>query len=363
MFVIYSIVFVLGLFVSSIVTPLCIRAALKFGYVDRPSERKIHTEIVPYGGGVALFLSLSLIVLILYLVANNNLFLPEDLPEFIDLNVLLKDTRALSFLFGALGIFILGLLDDIYDIPAKGKLLLQMIIVSLVIKYSSMTMSFFIHTPWVGFIGTLLWIILITNAFNLLDNMDGVCAGVSIITLLIYFVLLITFQQYLVSLLTLVVSAPLVVFMFYNKPPAKVYLGDAGSLMLGFLIAILSVMSTYYRDGQHLSTYFTPLLILAIPIFDVITVMAIRYRLGTPFFKADKNHFSHRLLNLGLSPVKVLLIILSITFVMGLGAIFLIHSNQFQSLIILAEALILFIMIVIFEKVGVKRKQSLSIDD
>jgi len=363
MFIIYCIVFAFGVIVSSVVTPLCIRAALKFGYLDRPSERKMHTETVPYGGGVAIFISLTFIVLILYMVAKNNLYLPDDLPDFIDLNVLLKDTRALSFLFGALGIFTLGLLDDIYDIPAKAKLCIQIVIVSLVIKFSSMTMSFFIHNPWVGFIGTLLWIILITNAFNLLDNMDGICAGVSIITLLIYFVLLISFQQYLVSLLTLVVSAPLVVFMFYNKPPAKVYLGDAGSLMLGFLIAILSVMSTYYREGQHLSTYFTPLLILAIPLFDVITVMLIRYRLGTPFFRADKNHFSHRLLNLGLSPVKVLLIILTITFVMGIGAVLLIHSNDFQSLIIFIEALMIFALIVVFEKIGAKRKQSKSIND
>jgi len=356
MFIVYSTVLILSVVVSALLTPLCIYFSNKYGYLDNPSERKLHTRPVPYGGGVAIFSSLSVIIFILFICAKGGYFLPPELPSFIDLNVLLKDKRALSFLFGAVAIFILGFIDDIYDIPAKVKLFFQFVIISAVIHFSSMTLSFFIHIPLVAFLGTLFWIVLITNAFNLLDNMDGLCGGVSVVTLIIYFVLTITYQQNLVSLLTLIVSAPVLVFLYFNKPPARVYLGDAGSLLLGFLVAILSVMSTYYRESQHLSTYFTPLLILAIPLYDVTTVMLIRYKNKKPFFQADKNHFSHRLLNLGMTTTQVLMLIMSLCAVMGMGAILLIYSNEFQSAIIFSEVILLFLVIYILEKVALKRK-------
>ena len=144
--------------------------------------------------------------------------------------------------------------------------------------------------------------------------------------------------------------------MFFNKPKAKVYLGDAGSLLMGYLIAILSIMSTYYREGQNLSTFFTPLLVLSVPLFDVLTVMLIRYKLGVPFFKADKNHFTHRLKNLGFNANQVLISMMGITVVMGLGAIWLNQSNNFQSVIIFTQALFIFIVIAYLEAKGFKNK-------
>jgi UDP-GlcNAc:undecaprenyl-phosphate/decaprenyl-phosphate GlcNAc-1-phosphate transferase len=353
---VYSVVFILGLIISGIVTPLSIKISSRLGYMDKPSERKMHNEPIPYGGGVAILISLVIVVMVLVVMAKFKIMLPQSLSHFIDIEVILQDVRILFFLSGAVFIFALGLFDDIFEMPAKMKLFFQMVIIGTVLYGSSTTMSFFIHNPVIGFIGTLLWVVLITNAFNLIDNMDGICAGVSIVTLLTHFVLLVSYQQNLVALLTVIVCAPLCVFMFFNKPKAKVYLGDAGSLLLGYLIAILSIMSTYYREGQHLSTFFTPLLVLSVPLFDVLTVMLIRYKLGVPFFKADKNHFTHRLKNLGFNANQVLISMMGITVVMGLGAIWLNQSNNFQSVIIFTQALFIFIVIAYLEAKGFKNK-------
>lgn len=353
----YASIFITGCSIAAVLTPVCIHFSKKYGYIDIPNERKLHNKAVPYGGGVAIFLSLSVMVIIAFFVLASQA-LHDKIAMYIDGYVILRDERIVAIISGAVAIFVLGIVDDLIEFSAKIKLTLQIIIISAVLYFSSLSMSFFVYEPVIGFIGTMLWVVLITNAFNLLDNMDGLCSGVSLLTLAFHFILLLSFGQYVVACLTVMVSAPLFIFFLYNKPSAKVYLGDAGSLMLGYIIAILSVLSTYYREGQHLSSILTPLIILAIPLYDVATVMVIRLKLKQPFFKADKNHFSHRLLKLGMSPAQSLSAILALSAITGISSLLIIKSSNIQAILILLQVLLVFVVVTLLEWISSRQKKA-----
>lgn len=351
----YFSVFIAGTIISFVVLECSIALSKKFNYIDYPNVRKSHKQPVPYGGGVAIFVSFVIMAILSSIIIQMG-WAEHQLTSKIYWSSLLKDAKTYWIAFGTSSIFLLGLIDDIVDLKAKTKLWIQLIVVSMVIHFGDLQLSFFVQFPEVGFIGTLLWIVFITNAFNLLDNTDGICSGVTLVVLGVNFLLLYFHQQYVISLLTIFIMAPLFIFFFYNKPPAKVYLGDAGSLMLGFLVAMLSILSTYYREGQHLSSILTPVLIMMLPIFDVLTVMYIRYRAGHSFFKADRNHFAHRLLNLGLSPMQTLMTMCGISFVMGLAALMLSECTSLQAVYIFIQTLTIVLIILVLEKAGSKHR-------
>ena len=349
---IYVLVYGVGVLVAAIIFRWTIPLAEKFGYIDTPNERKLHTTPVPYGGGVAIFLSLSVSALLFLLPVYFGWITSDTLSWKINLSMLPLDPRTISVALGAAGIFTLGLLDDIYDLRPRFKLFIQALIISTVIIVARVQISFFIPLPIIGFIGTLLWVIFITNVFNLIDTTDGLCSGITLVALGVHFALLIEHNQYLIALLILFVMAPITVFFWNNKPPARLYLGDAGSLMIGYLVAMLSIFSTYYREGQSLSAIFTPLLILAVPLFDVSTVMLIRYRRKAPFFRADKNHFPHRLLAMGMNKWQTLITICSLSLAMGIGALLLSKGGTRETLLVFAQASIILGVILILERAG-----------
>lgn len=356
----YLIVFFSGFITSSILHRIVIPVATKYGYVDQPGERKLHRIPVPYGGGIAIFLSLAFVSCFGYLFISWD-FISESLSDYVSFDNLKGANQTFAIAVGAFLIFILGLIDDILDLNAKLKLSIQALIITYVIIKGSLLMSFFIPTETLGFFGTLFWVLLIMNAFNLLDNMDGLCSGVSVITLGIHFILMCIHEQYFVAMFTILLFSIIIVFFSFNKPPAKVYLGDAGSLLIGFLIAVLSIKSTYYRDGQTLASVLTPILILTIPIYDVLTVMYIRYKQHKPFFVGDQNHFSHRLLALGFSQKQALVTILCITLAMGLGVILLSQSNSYEALLILGQVILLFFVIRAIEAASLKKQNELEL--
>ncbi len=329
------------------------RFALRVGYVDIPNSRKLHKEPVPYGGGLAVFLTLSLLCLGYFTLAHLGLL--SALPAGLEWSQLARDPQALAIAAGGAAIFLIGLVDDMLDLRPRTKLLLEIIALLVVLGFGP-KMSFFSPSPWLGTVGTLFWLLLITNAFNLLDNMDGLCAGVSLVCLGVHFLLLHHGGQYLIATLTLLLAGPVLAFLLRNFPPAKLYLGDAGSLLLGYCVGQLSVLSTYYREGEALVSILTPVLILAIPLYDVATVMWIRFKTGQPFFKADRNHFSHRLLNLGLSPRQVLGTITALSLALGLSAMLLSHAGRLQSLAIFLQALLVIAVILILENAGLRKK-------
>lgn len=333
------------------------RWALAWGFLDHPGDRKIHTHAVPYGGGISFFLCFFLTGIFYFIAVKMGWLQSWKTDQRLGWRYVFEDPRTWAIGFGGCCVFVIGLCDDLWKLSARSKLFWQSLAFGLTVTFGP-KMSFF--APWwpIGLVGTVIWLLLITNAFNLLDNMDGLCATIACITLAIHFILLQKTGHYMLCLLTLFILALCVGFLCHNAPPARIYLGDAGSLLLGYSVAQLSVLSTYYREGDSVTTIAMPLLIMAIPLYDVVTVMLIRFKTGQPFFKADRNHFSHRLLKLGLSTWQTLLTIGSLSLAMGLGALLLAHSSHLETLIILIESGLIFLVIIILEKAGAKSTQT-----
>ncbi|MBF0245975.1 MAG: undecaprenyl/decaprenyl-phosphate alpha-N-acetylglucosaminyl 1-phosphate transferase, partial [Planctomycetes bacterium] len=263
----YISVFAVGCALTSLYLFVVRPLAERVGYVDRPGPRKSHSRPVPYGGGVAIFLSLFSIcssVLILESLGLGSTVTSHHL----DLRLVRTDLTTYAIAAGGVGIFLIGLLYDVFDLSALTKLGLQSLI-ALTVVLLGPRMSFFSPSQVLAVAGTVFWILLITNAFNLLDNMDGLSTSIAGIALGIHFILLHGQGHYLLALLTLLLLSSLVAFLFFNLPPARIYLGDAGSLLIGYIVAILSVLSTYYEEGAPVGALVTPILILAIPLYDV----------------------------------------------------------------------------------------------
>lgn len=354
MFYAYLVTFGAGLALSLAFLFVLRPLAIRIDYVDRPNARKLHKAPTPYGGGVAVFCAMATMGLLVVggaVTGWADALLPVEIVNPRELFSL----RTITIGCAGAGIFLLGLIDDFKNLPPKVKLAVQTLLCSAVIL-SDVQITFFVQSPVISFLGTLFWMLLITNAFNLLDNMDGLSSSVALVALAIHFVLLHTHDQFMVSLLTVLLASCIFGFFLMNAPPAKIFMGDAGSLLIGYSISVLSILSTYYQEGAQLASLCTPLLILAIPLYDVASVMFIRFRIGQPFFKADKNHFSHRLLVLGLSPRQALITIVSLAFAMGLGALILRDANNFHSVLILIQTLLIFAVIVVLEWAGRKIK-------
>lgn len=353
-------IFIFGAAITWLLGFLVIKLALRFQFLDQPGGRKAHQTAIPYGGGLMIFLGCMLQSLLCLLVFFSFRESFQAWFPGVHFDAIIKDPKGLAIFLGALAMLVLGAVDDVRGLSAIKKLSFQVLITALTLWYGQMSMSFFVPLPWLGFLGTLFWVILITNAFNLIDNMDGLCGGVSLVTLGLHIILLHHAGHLMVEVASIVCMSSVFAFFLFNKPPAKLYLGDSGSYFLGFLIAMLSVMSTYYREGQSLAGILTPVLILAVPLFDVATVLWIRTKLGQPWFKADRNHFSHRLLALGLSEWQSLTVILMLCLVCGLGGLLLSYLSNTLAWMVFCQCVMILSVIHFLERAGQKEQERLN---
>ena len=302
-FYVFDISFVLAL----VLTPLMRGLSPRWGFMDQPDQaRKIHTQGMPLLGGLAVLLAFAGNVVFNYLVVLP-LASRFDLPlvEFPDLRSHIEGAfsvggKLVVLLVGGVLMVALGMYDDRYELRARSKLLAQLAIASMV-ALAGMRLSLFLHSPVLSFVLTVLWIVTITNAMNFLDNMDGLCAGVGLVCALLFGFIAGMQHQYFVCLLAMALAGALLGFLPYNFKPATIFLGDAGSHFVGFLLAVLPILGTFYRAGTptHLPVLI-PLLVLAVPLFDLVMVSWIRFRHGQPVYQGDVNHISHRLVRLGL---------------------------------------------------------------
>ncbi len=356
-FYVFDVSFVLAL----VLTPIFRRLSFEWGFVDNPDrERKIHTEAMPLLGGLALLAAFAANVVVNYL-----LILPLagkfDLP-FIDL----PDLRAYIsgafsvgpklavLLVGAALMVALGMRDDKNDLHARWKLLWQVVIASGV-ALSGMRVTLFFGNPVVSFLLTVLWIVTITNALNFFDNMDGLCAGVGLVCAFLFALIAGIQHQYFVCLLGLAFAGALLGFLPYNFKPASIFLGDGGSHLIGYMLAVLPILATFYRPGTPtLLPVFIPLLVLAVPLFDMGMVMWIRLRTGKPIYVGDVNHISHRLLRLGLPQSWAVTLIYLITLTLGLGATVLLWSEMTGAVIVIVQAVGILAIVTMLERLGGK---------
>jgi len=307
--------------VAFVVTPIVMRLALKFKILDMPSERKVHREPIPLCGGIAIYLGFLIGSIIAIITAKNH-------PGIISH----KTFFHLAGLFICLTLMmLLGVHDDIRGVSARFKFLCQ-IIISFLLIYFGFSIDF-INNPfngiiflpkWLVIMLSLFWLVGITNAVNLLDGLDGLLAGVSAISATFFFIVAMIKGQFVVGMLMIALAGASLGFLRYNFNPAKIFMGDTGSLFLGASFAALTIMGALKITAAVALAI--PVLIMGIPIIDTTFAIVRRFLRRKPIFQADKGHIHHRLLKLGLSQRWVVIIIYAINLFLGIiGVILAFH--------------------------------------
>jgi UDP-GlcNAc:undecaprenyl-phosphate GlcNAc-1-phosphate transferase len=332
-----------GFLLTAVFVPLVIRLARRTGFLDHPGPRKIHSAPIPYGGGIAVAAGM---LLALFLV-------PLALPPQTGRGLVPWGSPLIVYALGSLVILVLGLVDDRRKLSAGIKLGVETL-VALGIAASGQRLELFDSGPAIGTAVTVLWILGVTNAFNLLDHMDGLSSGVAAIAGVSFLVVAFqTGQTWIAEPLGALLGA-CAGFLLFNFPPARIFLGDAGSLFIGFWLSCLTISFTFYEKGHYeLYTYAVPVAVLAVPLFDTAVVVGIRLVQGRPLFEGDRNHLAHRLLALGLSPRRTVLTVYALTLTAGLSAVLLYQvRGPAGALLILTQLLLTFALITLLEMTG-----------
>ena len=348
--------FVLSLGLTALAKPL----SRQLGLIDHPGERKVHEASTPTGGGLAIALTVfscvSAGVFMAFLIQQG--WRPAWLPDLIaeDYRLIVGKAKMLMLIFGgAAAMVVMGFLDDRRALSPGAKLLVQ-VAVALALVVGKVRLSIFITNEFARCALTVMWIVGITNAFNLLDNMDGLSAGVGAIVSAIFCVVAFQTGQYFVACLLLTLIGALGGFLVFNFHPASIFMGDTGALFLGYMMAVLTVVFTLPQAPHRLFSAVTPLVIMAVPLFDTISVVIIRIRRGVSPFQADKNHVSHRLVNLGMSTRQAVLTIYLLTAAVGLSATGLHKSDAIGSIVALVQALGVLMLLVLLEQTGKRNR-------
>jgi len=350
---IYFLIFFGAFFFSFLLVPLIRKLAIRLEIVDRPAARKVHTEAKPLLGGAAVFISFFVVTLSGVLMVFNF----DSFPFFKDLfpglfymrrGFLLVLNKFYYLIAGGILIFLVGLADDYFGerFPTVFKFLGQ-IAAALLVTVGGVRLSIFQHVLLDSLLG-IIWIVGITNAFNLLDNMDGLTSGVAVIAMLIFFFVAYLQFQFFITLLLLALCGAVAGFLIYNFPPSKIFLGDAGSLFIGFYLGAFTVMESYAtKTHATLFPVLMPLITLSVPLLDTFSVIWIRIKNRQPIYKADKNHLSHRLCALGMTQRQAVLFIYLITFSLGISATLLTMTSLLGNIIITVQTFSTILLIVI----------------
>lgn len=331
------------------------RIAPRIGFVDRPGGHKSHARVTPYGGGTAMLLAAAIPIAAGALLAQLGLLEAlaarwgETARAYAG-GMQLRTGPALVLLVGAALLHALGVIDDLRPLGPWPKLIAVALVGVLVAVLADVRLAAALGRP-LSIALTVAWIIVIVNAVNFLDNMDGLAAGVVGICLLALVACGLLAGQVLVPALGCVFLGAVVGFWVLNFPPARLFMGDGGSLLLGYQLAVLSIQTTYYQSGEDQPPYTLamPLVILAVPLYDFASVVLIRLLEGRNPMKGDQRHFSHRLVQRGLSRRLAVLAIYAATAVTALAATLLPGADLRRTLTVLALVALVLAIIAILE--------------
>jgi UDP-GlcNAc:undecaprenyl-phosphate GlcNAc-1-phosphate transferase len=292
---------------TAVSMPFWRRWCVKRGVIDDPGHRKIHTSPIPLAGGMAVMTGLLAPLaggMILALLSSR-----ASVTGLFEYGLSVRAVQLLGLTAGAFGMLLLGLYDDTAELSPAAKFGGQLI-VALMVAAAGMRVTLFVHNRVFSYGVTCLWILTVVNAFNFMDNMNGLCAGVGAIGAgwLGFFAAL--HGQYLVAATAFLAAGALLGFLPFNYPRAVAFLGDAGSHLTGYLLAVLAILPHFYtRKNPHPLAVLTPLLVLAVPLGDLIWVVLLRWKIGKPFYVGDNNHLSHRLVRRGFTPARTAVLI------------------------------------------------------
>ncbi|MGJ9458151.1 glycosyltransferase family 4 protein [Oceanobacillus sp. CF4.6] len=313
---------------SMLITPFVIKLAIKVGAVDKPNERKVHQKLMPRLGGLAMFISFLIGFL---------LFIPETM-------------EAWPILLGACIIVTIGIIDDLKELSAKTKLIGQIaaaavtVLGGIQIDYISLPTGEILQFGAWAMPLTIIWIVAITNAINLIDGLDGLAAGVSSIVLLTFSILAIFMGNPLVALLGFIMLGSTLGFLVFNFYPAKIFMGDTGSLFLGYMISVLAVMGLFKNVAVF--SLIVPIIILGVPILDTTFAIIRRIIHKKPLSAPDKFHLHHCLIKIGFTHRQSVIIIYAMSGLFSIAAIIFTEATLWGAGLILFALLILVELVV-----------------
>jgi UDP-GlcNAc:undecaprenyl-phosphate GlcNAc-1-phosphate transferase len=365
--------------VSWVLTFAIRRVAIRVGFVDKPGLRKIHSKPIALGGGIAIFLAFAL-----PMAAALAAVRWSDPPSFHFLGVHVTDAStgasttyaagntwqvpaaywtgvrdqtplALSFIAACFVLHLMGLWDDRNAMGPYSKLFVQLAVAAALVLFNPSLRALTAAGTVPSLILTVLWITAVTNAFNFLDNMDGLSAGVACVCALAFFIAAVSIGQWFVAASLALLIGALLGFLCFNFPPASIFMGDSGSLVIGFILGVLTIRTTYLHPGEDFGAgwyaVFVPVIVLAVPLYDLVVVSLIRLSRGVSPFKGDTNHFSHRLVARGMSKRTAVLCLYLITAATSVGAIVLPHArSSFVAVLIFAQTLLILGVVALLEQ-------------
>jgi UDP-GlcNAc:undecaprenyl-phosphate GlcNAc-1-phosphate transferase len=316
----FVIIMALSFFIAVVVVPMVGRRARAAGMFDRTSARKIHTGQIPRLGGVGIAAGFFIAAIVVYAVMplmNRSLVV---------------DWRLWIALAAGAGYWVLGLIDDFKPLRATLKFVVQFALAIAVVAagfYFKIiefpVKPYAIDLAWFGPVLTVLWIVGIVNAINLIDGMDGFAGGIALIAAVVWTLLFYKEGQYLPALVAVAMAGSVFGFLFYNFPPASIFMGDSGSLLLGYLLAVLPLLGS---GGSDLDAGLIPAITICfIPILDTFAAILRRWKLHVSFFTPDRYHVHHKLLNLGFSNRQILAIIYSLCAALGATVLASVYLN------------------------------------
>ena len=306
-----------GAFVTTLLAlPLWRKWCLRTNLVDDPGHRKIHSTPVPLAGGFAVLTG------ILLPLAGGAALLKLGIVQISSAGLIIHglDRRALELAvlaLGAVAITILGWLDDRHELKALPKFIGQLLIAFAVAAVCK-RITLFVPSEAFSYAITILWLLTVINAFNFMDNMNGLCAGVGAIGAFIFALIAAANGQYLVALTGFLMCGALAGFLPWNFPNARAFLGDAGSHLVGYLLAVMAILPHFYtKQNPRPLAVLAPLFVLAVPLLDLAQVSLFRTLDKKPFWIGDTNHLSHRLTRMGLSRTRAVLVLWLMAVVIG----------------------------------------------
>lgn len=315
---IYGFPFMLAMFVSYVLTPYIKQLAFKIGAVDRPDNRKVHKKIMPRLGGLAIYIAF-MIGCVASMEITWDIF---------------------GILLGGTLIVALGVADDVYQLPAKVKLLGQiaaacvLVIFDIRIEWVNNPLGGYFYLDMLSIPFTIFWVISFTNVVNLIDGLDGLAAGVSAIASLTVILVSVQMGYFHVAILTAALAGAIIGFIRYNFNPATIFMGDTGSMFIGYMLAAISVYGAVKTAATI--ALIVPAIALGLPILDTAFAIMRRYVNGRPIFQPDKGHLHHRLLATGMSHKETVLFMYGITAVLCIGAVLWAEMDGFYAALIIA---------------------------
>jgi UDP-GlcNAc:undecaprenyl-phosphate GlcNAc-1-phosphate transferase len=315
----YLAAFTGALATSLLALPIWRRWCLRTNLVDDPGQRKIHSEPVPLAGGFAVLTG------ILLPLAAGAVLLKLGIVKISSASLIVHglDRRAgeLAVLaFGAVAITLLGWLDDKHELKALPKFIGQ-IAVAVAVAAACKRVTLFVPSETFSYAVTILWLLTVINAFNFMDNMNGLCAGLGAIGAFFFAFIAAANGEYLVAVTGFLMCGALLGFLPWNFPNAKSFLGDAGSHLVGYLLAVMAILPHFYtKQNPRPLAVLAPLCVLAIPLLDLAQVTLFRTLNRKPFWLGDTNHLSHRLTHAGLSRTRAVLLLWALAVVLGAAA-------------------------------------------